>query len=112
MNEIIICLIITFAVVYITDFLGFFNQATARVLSIIRGKEIGIDRINLPYIFRCSLCQSFWLTLIVLLVMNWKLCWISLVFSYLTKPILYLYTLIDLFVEKMYKVLYNLINKI
>lgn len=111
MNELIICLIIAFSIVYITDWVGFWRTATSRILSLIRGKEITVDRVKLPYILECSLCQTNWVTLIVLLFMNWKLCWMCLVFSYLTKPILYLFNIIDMIIDKIYSRIYGLIKR-
>lgn len=111
MNEIVICLIITAAIVYGYDYLSFPRTFAARIMSLIRGKEVTPDRIQLPKLLECSLCMSNWMTLIILLIMNWKLCWMCLVFSYLTKPILYIYNIIDLIVDKTYKVIYKLVDR-
>lgn len=112
MNEIIICLVITASIVYGYDVLAFPRTFAARILSIVSGKEITPNRIKLPKLFECSLCASNWLCLIVLLILNWKLAPMCLIFAYMTKPILYLYNLLDLLVDKIYKVIYNIINKI
>lgn len=112
MNEIVICLIITAAITYGYDILSFPRNFTASILSTIRGKEITPDRIKLPKIFECSLCAVNWTTLIVLLILNAKMAPMCLIFSYSTKIMLYAYNIIDLVVDKIYKVIFNIINKI
>lgn len=111
---ILIALIITF----VWDYSGFPQKITARFLSIIRGKEITVDRVVLREPWFCSLCMTFWVTLIFqMFTVHLSLIGMviiiskSLLMAYSTKPILYIYNIIDLIVNKIYKTIYNLIDK-
>lgn len=95
--------IITFAIVYIIDHSGFlidFSKAIYKVLN--PGKEYHYQIIK-P--FGCSLCSSFWVTLIYSLIMGQSLIYslgLAVVFG----------GFVSVIINKIIKLFFNIINKI
>lgn len=101
----LICLIVTSCIVYIYDYVAFPRNFLARIYSIFTGKEISLDRIKLPKLLECSLCASTWTTLIILLIFNWKLAPMCLVYGWSTVHIL---SIMNIFNNMITKILYKL----
>jgi hypothetical protein len=112
MNSIVICLIVTIAIVWGIGYLDFPHTFVARILTLIRGKEVTPDRIKLPKLLCCHLCCTFWCTLVILLIMSPHLCWFSMIFAFSTKYILYAIQLLDRVLTKVFILLERLCNKI
>ena len=94
MPIILLCFIITASITYIIGYLDFFHQLVARILTWLFNKPISPASIMLPKIFECSLCCSFWITIIILLIFSPKYWFVSLLCAFSTKYILYLIALI------------------
>lgn len=77
-----VCLIITICIVYIWDWVQFPNELLAKLF------KTTPDKIDIPKPFGCSLCMSTWVTLIVLLAINWKLAPLCLAYGFITPYIL------------------------
>lgn len=109
MNVVLICLIITASIVYIWDWVRFPQEVANLVASkMTNGK---IKNVILKKPFGCSLCMSTWITLVILSIFNWKLLPLCLVYGWSTKYILYLFTLADEIVSKIFVLMERLINK-
>lgn len=92
-NLIIVCLIITASIVYIWDIVQFPNQIGNYIVSkISKGK---LNNIELKKPLGCSLCMTTWITLIIIIIFNWKLIPLCLMFGWITKYIEYLFRIID-----------------
>lgn len=110
MNTFIICLIISFSITYIWDYVNFPAEIADRVVSFItKGK---IKHIELKKPFSCSLCMTTWATLIVLLCMDPAWCWLCLLYGLSTKYILYAINLTDRIISLVFVLLERLLNKI
>jgi len=112
MNSIVICLIVTVAIVWGIGYLDFPHTFVARILTLIRGKEVTPDRVKLPKLFECPLCCTMWCTLVILLIMSPHLCWFSIIFAFSTKYILYAIQLIDRLLTKIFILFDRVIGKI
>lgn len=73
----IICLIITTAIVLIWDWFRFPNEFTATIMRLILKVKIKSESVILPKPIGCSTCMTFWITLIVLLCIGPKFCFLS-----------------------------------
>lgn len=88
-----ICLIVTICIVIIWGFLDAPNEIASQIMSwVTNGK---ISRVELKKPFGCMMCMTFWITLIILLILAPGLCWMSLIYALSTKYILYIIELID-----------------
>jgi len=108
MNVLILCLIITASIVYIWDWVSFPQEIANLIISKITDGKINNVELKKP--LGCSLCMSTWITLVILLIFNWKLAPMCLVFGWSTKYILYLITLIDEFLSRLLMFMEYLIN--
>lgn len=108
MNSIIICIIITFSIVYIWDYVNFPEEFANRILTIILKKPV---HITLMKPFGCSLCMTTWTTLIILLCINPCWCWLSLVFGMSTKYALYTIQTVDKIISLIFIKIDKLLNK-
>ena len=103
MNTILLTFIITCSIVYITDVLNFQDNLATEITRMITGK---VKYVHLtPKILNCSLCQSFWINLIILLILSPQIVYFALIWAALTKYILYAYQLIDLALTKIFDIL-------
>lgn len=104
MNTIILLtFIITCAIVYITDVLNFPDNFATEITRMITGK---VKYVHLtPKILNCSLCQSFWINFIILLILSPQFVYFALIWASITKYILYAYQLIDLMLTKIFDIL-------
>lgn len=109
MNPLLICVIITFSIVYIWDVVNFPEEFVNRILTIILKKPV---HITLMKPFGCSLCMTTWTTLIVLLCMCPAFCWMSLLFGMSTKYCLYTIQLTDKIISAVFINLERLLNKL
>ena len=110
MNIFIICLIVSFSITYIWDFVHFPEELADRIISLVtKGK---INHIELKKPFGCSLCMTTWTTLIILLCLDPCWCWMSLIFGFITKYILYIIELADRIITLLFVLLERLLNKI
>lgn len=92
-------LIITVCLVLIIDWFNAPNEILSQIMGIFtRGK---ITRVELKPPFGCSKCMTFWITLIFLLITAPELCWMSLVFAFSTKYILFIIEIIDKMITKL-----------
>ena len=95
-------LLITTIIVYVWDFLGAPLQILASIYSILFGKEVTPDRVKLPKPWSCSLCMTFYITLltqIIILPFSFtgliNILFISLLFSWSTRPIYQIINILD-----------------
>lgn len=103
MNTILLTFIITCAIVYITDVLNFQDNFATEITRMITGK---VKYVHLkPKILNCSLCQSFWINLIILLILSPQFVYFALIWAAITKYILYAYQLIDLTITRVFDIL-------
>lgn len=103
MNTILLTFIITCSIVYITDVLNFQDNLATEITRMITGT---VKYVHLkPKILNCSLCQSFWINLIILLVLSPQFVYFALIWAALTKYILYAYQLIDLTITRVFDIL-------
>ena len=109
MNSIIICIIITFSIVYIWDVVNFPEEFVNRILTIILKKPV---HITLMKPFGCSLCMTTWTTLIILLCIDPCWCWMSLVFGMSTKYILYTIQIVDKIISLFFIKFEQFLNKL
>lgn len=109
MNIFIICLIVSFSITYIWDFVHFPEELADRIISLVtKGK---INHIELKKPLSCSLCMTTWTTLIILLCLDPCWCWMALVFGMSTKYILYAIELTDRIITLLFVLLERLLNK-
>ena len=109
MNIYLACLIIALSFVIIIDYLDAPNEIAGNIMGLITKGKITHVRLNKP--FGCSLCMTFWTTLILLLIVNPCMCWLSLIYAICTKYIFYLINLIDLIICKSFIYIENKIRK-
>ena len=98
MNIYLLCFIIALSFVIIIDYLNAPNEIAGTIMGLITNGKITHVRLKKP--FGCSLCMTFWVTLILLLILNPLMCWLSLIYAIITKYIFYLINLIDLIICK------------
>ena len=100
MSPLLICLIITVCIVIIWGFLDAPNEIASTIMNwLSKGK---IKRVELKKPFGCTLCMTFWTTLIVLLILAPEWCFMSLVYAISTKYILYIIELMDKALVKLF----------
>lgn len=92
-------LIITVCLVLIIDWFNAPNEILSQIMDWITSGRI--KRVELKPPFGCSKCMSFWITLIFLLITAPELCWMSLVFAFSTKYILFIIEIIDKIITKL-----------
>ena len=112
MNTLLLCLIISGCITYIYNTVDFPHTFTARILSRLYKKEIQSQQVLLPKILECSLCATFWITLVVLLV--WQPYWwfMAFVFAQSTKYIDMLIQVVDKLITKFFCLIDRLLSKI
>lgn len=98
MNIYLVCLIIALSFVIIIDYLDAPNDIAGTIMGLITNGKITHVRLKKP--FGCSLCMTFWVTLILLLIVNPLMCWLSLIYAISTKYIFYFINLVDLIICK------------
>lgn len=110
MNAIIICIIVSCCITYIWDFVNFPQELANSLAALFtKGK---IKSVELKKPFSCSLCITTWTTLIILLILVPKLCWMCLLFGAATKYISYAYTLADKIISLVFILIERVLNKI
>lgn len=108
MNIYLACLIIAVSFVIIIDYLDAPNDIAGTIMGLITNGKITHVRLKKP--FGCSLCMTFWTTLILLLIVNPLMCWLSLIYAISTKYIFYLINLVDLIICKSFIYIENKIR--
>lgn len=99
MNVLVICLIVACCVVYITDYVGFTGEMVNFSVSLMTGGKI--KHVQPRKLLRCSLCQTTWITLIILLCYQaWVYLPLCLVYGWSTQYILAIYNIIDRLLSK------------
>lgn len=96
------CLIITIAIVYGYDVVRFVPELTSRIISRFTGLPVTAANVKLPKLLECSLCATFWSTLIILLIISPNLCWLSIFYSFATKYIYYTFQIVDKALSKLF----------
>ena len=109
MNPILICIIITFSISYIWDYVNFPNEFVSQIMSLILKRPVSI---TLEKPFGCSLCITTWTTLIILLCLDPSLCWLSLFFGMSTKYALYTIQITDKIISAVFINIERLLNKL
>lgn len=104
-NVLLACLIITTSIVIIWDYFNAPQEMINQLVNWWTGGKITSVILKKPY--GCSLCLSFYTTLIVLLCFNWKLAPMALVFAWSTPYILTICQLLDKIVVKILTYLNN-----
>lgn len=110
MNTILICIIVTFSISYIWDYVNFPAEIADRIVSFVTKGKIKHTELKKP--FSCALCMTTWTTLIILLCIESKLCWMCLLFGMSTKYALYAIQLTDRIISLVFVLLERLLNKI
>ena len=109
-------LLITFIIVMIYDYAEFPAEFLSRFYSLIFKQKISKYAVKLPKLLGCSFCTTFWTTLLfqfltggasIIVMLSLSLCC-----AFLSKPILYLITIIDKLFSKTLDRLKDIINKI
>lgn len=103
---------ITFTIVFAYDWVDFPHNFVARILSFFWKKDIDSNRIKLPKIFECSLCATFWISLITLLCVAPKYAFFAIVAAFSTKYIYYTIKVFDALISKIFALLERLISKL
>lgn len=94
MNILVICLIVTCCIVYITDYVGFTGEMVNFAVGLMTGGKI--KHVQPRKLLSCSLCQSTWITLgILLCCQEWAYLPLCLVYGWSTQYILAIYNIID-----------------
>lgn len=109
MNPILICIIITFSISYIWDYVNFPNEFASNIMSLILKRPVSI---TLAKPFGCSLCMTTWTTLIILLCIDPCWCWLSLLFGMSTKYMLYSIQIVDKIISAALINIERLLNKL
>lgn len=109
MNSLLICLIITFSITYIWDYVNFPNEFVNQILTFILKRPTNI---TLAKPFGCSLCMTTWTTLVVLLCMNPAFCWMCLLYGMSTKYALYTIQTADKLISAVFINIERLLNKL
>ena len=63
-------IIIAFVIVAVYDYLDFTRELFSRICSLIFKRNVSVNSIKLPKLLECSLCMTFWTTLIYQLFMH------------------------------------------
>lgn len=109
-------LLITFIIVMIYNYAEFPAEFLSRFYSLIFKQKISKYAVKLPKLLECSFCATFWATLLfqfltsgtsIIIMLSLSLCC-----AFLSKPILYLITIIDKLFSKTLDRLKDIINKI
>lgn len=111
MNILLICFIIAVCIVYVTDVLGAINNIGSEIARIITRNRVTNIQFKAK-ILNCSLCQTFWVTLIVLLLTHPKYCFMSLVYAFITPYILYSLQLVDNILTTIFLSFETLLNRV
>lgn len=93
MNVLILCGIITLAIVYIWDWVHFPEEVASSIMNRLTNGKITNVWLSKPW--GCSLCVTTWITLIILAIFNWKLIPLCLLYGWSTKYVYYVYQIID-----------------
>lgn len=110
MSSILICWIITGCIVMIWGYFDAPNQMASQLMErLTKGK---IKRVILKKPWGCSTCQCFYITLLVLLIMSPQLCWMSVVYAFSSKFILYFIQILDKLLTAVFIRLEKICNKI
>lgn len=96
----IVCWIITFCIVMIWGYFDAPNQIISYICNIITDGKIKTVELKKPW--GCTLCMTAWTTFIVLLFINPAYCWMSLIYAFSTKFMLYAIQLIDKLITKIF----------
>lgn len=96
------CTIVSFIITYVYNVVDFPHNFVARFLSLVYGKQIKAEQVQLPKIFECALCATFWTTLIILLIFLPKYFYLAFVFAWFTKYAEMLINVIDLLLTKLF----------
>lgn len=107
MNSLIICLIVMFSITVIWGYLDVPNEIASKIMNFFTGGKI--KRVELKKPIGCTLCMTFWSTLVILLIMSPKWCWMSLLYALGTKYTLYIIELVDRALVKLFVKLENLL---
>lgn len=111
MNILLICFIIAVCIVYVTDVLNAINSIGSEVARIVTRNRVTDIQFKAK-ILNCSLCQTFWCTLVVLLCTSPKYCFMSLVYAFITPYILYSLQLVDNILTTIFLSLETLLNSL
>jgi hypothetical protein len=107
-NIFLICAIITACIAYIYK-LDAPNEIGSTIMSwLTKGK---IKKIELRKPWGCPLCITFWVTLIILLVVYPAYCWLSFVYAFSVKYIDYSITILEYFLDWVFIRLERIFNK-
>lgn len=112
MNILLLCLIISGCITYIYNTVDFPHTFVARILSRLYKKEIRPQQVVLPKILECSLCATFWSTLVVLLVFQPSWWFMAFVFAQSTRYIDMLIQVVDKLITKFFCLIDKVLDKI
>lgn len=83
------------------------NQIVSRILSIVLKRDVSVE---LKKPLGCPACMTFWITLVLFLIVSPSFCWMSLVYFFSSKYIDYTITLIEEMLDKIFSSLEKIIT--
>lgn len=105
--SLLICLIVMVSIVLIWDWFNAPNEIASQLMNwLSKGK---ITQVELKKPWGCSTCLTFWITLVILLVMSPQLCWMSLVYAFFAKYTLYIIDTVDRLITKIFVLLQKIL---
>lgn len=104
--------LIAVSIVFVYDWVDFPHNFVARILSFIYKKPFYPDKVYLPKIFECSLCATFWTTLITILCIDYHYAFLSILAAFSTKYIYYTIKVLDTLISHLFALLERLFSRI
>jgi hypothetical protein len=106
MQAIELCVIVSVCVA-IVYWLDAPNDIASYVMSLLLGREVHVQ-LRKPW--GCSICMTFWLTLIVLLIVQPSLWWVSFVCAWNAKYLYYFIVVFDKVIVKVFTTIEEWLN--
>lgn len=100
MSPILSTFIVACCIVYMTDVLNVLNSMATEFVRLFINKNVEFVELK-PKIFNCSLCQTFWIDLIILLIISPQNAYFAFIWAASTKYILLIFRLIDMSITKL-----------
>lgn len=68
------------------------NEIASTLWRLVSGR---VQRVELRKPLGCNVCMTFWLTLIVLLILTPRVCWLAFVWAWVAKYLYYVIEVLD-----------------
>lgn len=105
-NIYIVCLVIAISIAYIYH-IDAPNKIASCVLSLVLKRDVSVE---LKKPLGCPACITFWITLVLFVIVDPAFCWMSLVYFFSSKYIDYTITLIEELLDKIFSILEKIIT--